>query len=127
VGIPENLHEIFPRFVLTARSRETIIAHSLDSESHMRAFALASLVMFLLVPFAFADSRALDTGRGESTIIQGFSSGAQWSQPIAPAGASRERSSDRSQGVFRYDGRGWNYWVGDEQKCWGTRQYPQCS
>jgi hypothetical protein len=93
----------------------------------MRALALVSLVMLLLVPFVFADSRAIDTGRGGSTIIQGFSygAGAQWSQSIGPAG--RERSDDRSEGVFRYDGRGWNYWLGDGQKCWGKRQYPQCS
>jgi hypothetical protein len=93
----------------------------------MRALALVSLVMLLLVPFAFADSRAVDAGRGGSTIIQGFSFGAgsQWSQPVAPAG--RERSDERSHGVFRYDGRAWNYWLGDVQKCWGKRQYPQCS
>ena len=93
----------------------------------MRALVLASLVMLLLVPFAFADSRALDAPRGGSTIIQGFSfgTGSQWSQPIAPAG--RERSADRRDGVFRYDGRGWNYWQGDAQKCWGKRQFPQCS
>ena len=91
----------------------------------MRELALLSLVTLLLVPFAFADSRAIEAR--PVLIIQSFSVGAgSQMSPIVP-GARPNRSGNRREGVFRYDGRAWNYWLGDGQKCWGMRRYPQCS